>query len=80
MKKLMKIETNASTMFATYDADEKIARILDNAETNSGVRLSDVEDDSSWEIFENVENFNEWLGVDYNNPDAPRITETINFE
>lgn len=80
MKKLMKIETNASTMFATYDADEKIARILDNAETNSGVRLSDAEDDSSWEIFENVENFNEWLGVDYNNPDAPRITETINFE
>lgn len=73
----MKVETNASTMFVTYDTDEKIVRILDNDETNSGARLSDVEDDSSWEIFENVDNFNEWLGVDYNNPDAPKVIEEI---
>ena len=77
MKKIMKVETNASTMFVTYDTDEKIVRILDNDETNSGARLSDVEDDSSWEIFENVDNFNEWLGVDYNNPDAPKVIEEI---
>lgn len=77
MKKLMKVETNASTMFVTYDTDEKIVRILDNIDTNSGARLSDVEDDSSWEIFENVENFDEWLGIDYNNPDAPKIVEDM---
>lgn len=77
MKKLMKVETNASTMFVTYDTDEKIVRILDNIDTNSGARLSDVEDDSSWEIFENVENFDEWLGIDYNNSDAPKIVEEM---
>ena len=73
----MKVETNASTMFVTYDTDEKIVRILDNIDTNSGARLSDVEDDSSWEIFENVENFDEWLGIDYNNSDAPKIVEEM---
>lgn len=80
MKTLMRVETNASTMFVTYDADEKTVRVLDNEETNSGVKLSDVEDDSSWEVFEDVENLEEWLGIDYNNSDAPRIIEKINFE
>lgn len=80
MKKLMKVETNASTMFITYDEEEKVVRVLDNEETNSGFALADVEDDSSWEVFEDVENLGEWLGVDYNNPDAARIIEEVEFE
>lgn len=80
MKRLMKVKTNASTMFVTYDLEDKIVRVLDNEETNGGVRLSDVEDDSSWDVFEDVENIDEWLGVDYNEPDAPKIVEEIEFE
>ena len=82
MKKLMRVETNASTMFVTYDDEEKIVRVLDNEETNpitdeEKVRLEDVEDDSSWDMFEDVEDVEEWLGIDYNNPDTPRIVEEI---
>lgn len=82
MKKLMRVDTNASTMFVTYDDEEKIVRVLDNEETNpitdeEKVRLEDVEDDSSWDMFEDVEDVEEWLGIDYNNPDAPIIVEEI---
>lgn len=35
MKRLMKVETNASTMFVTYDAENKIVMVLDNDETNN---------------------------------------------
>lgn len=82
MKKLMRVETNASTMFVTYNDEEKIVRVLDNEETNpitdeEKVRLEDVEDDSSWDMFEDVEDVEEWLGVDYNNSDTPRIIEEI---
>lgn len=80
MKKLIKVETNASTIFVTYDTEEKIVRVLDNEETNSDVKLNDVEDDTSWDIFEDVENIEEWLGIDYNNPDTPRIVEELEFE
>lgn len=62
MKKLFKVETNASTMFVTYDEEEKIVMCLDNEETNSGMDIREVEDDSSWYRFDDVENFNEWLG------------------
>ena len=79
MKRLMKVKTNASTMFVTYDLEVKIVRVVDNEETNGGVRLSDVEDDSSWDVFEDVENIDEWLGVNYDSPDAPEIIEEIEF-
>lgn len=62
MKKLMKIETNASTMFITYDEDEKIVRCIDNADTNTGMPLSEVEDDSSWERYDDVDDIYEWIG------------------
>lgn len=57
---LMKVVTNASTMFVSYNEEEKIARVLDSVETNSGFSLKDVTDDSSWEVFENVENIYDW--------------------
>ena len=35
--------------------------------------LQSVEDDSSWELEEDVEDLENWLGIDYNNPETPRI-------
>lgn len=80
MKKLYLIETNSSTMVATYDEEEKVVRLLDNEETNdSDFSLEQVEDDSSWELYGYVEDFEKWLGVDWNNEDAPKIIEEIDF-
>lgn len=81
-KRLMRVETNASTMFVTYDSEEKIVRMLNSDETNpltdeGKVKLEDVTDDSGWDIYYDVEDVEEWLGVDYDNPDAPKIIEEI---
>ena len=78
MKKLFKIETNASTMFVSYDVEEKLARVLDNEETNSGLDIREVEDDSSWDIYENIEDIESFIGVD-NTPDSPVIVDEIIF-
>ena len=81
MKRLMKVETNASTMFVTYDPEEKIVMVLDNDETNDpNFDIRNVEDDSSWDMYENVEDVETWLGIDYNNPEADRIIDEIEFE
>lgn len=78
MKKLFKIETNASTMFVSYDVEEKLARVLDNEETNSGLDIREVEDDSSWDIYGNIEDIESFIGVD-NTPDSPVIVDEIIF-
>lgn len=70
MKRLMKVETNTDTMLVTYEPETKIARVLNDAEDIDALT---VEDDSSWNMFEDVEDIEEWLGVDYNNSDAPKI-------
>ena len=75
MKRIFKVETNASTMFATYDYDEQIVRLLDNKETNSGMDIREVEDDSSWEMFEDVEDIEEFLGISYTDCDANKIVD-----
>lgn len=81
MKRLMKVETNASTMFITYDAENKIVMVLDNDETNDpNFDIRNVEDDSSWDMYENVDDVEAWLGIDYNNPDADKIVDEIEFE
>lgn len=81
MKRLMKVETNASTMFVTYDAENKIVMVLDNDETNDpDFDIRNVEDDSSWDMYENVDDIEAWLGIDYNNPDADKIVDEIEFE
>lgn len=80
MKKIYKVETNASTMFMTYDNEEQIVRLLDNEATNDRlIGIKDVEDDSSWEMFTGVEDLEEWLGADYNDSDSPRITDEAEF-
>lgn len=81
-KRLMRVKTNTSTMFVSYDKEEKVVKILENEETNpltdeEEVKLEDVEDDSSWRTYEGIEDVEEWLEIDYNNPDAPKIIEEI---
>lgn len=80
MARLMKVETNASTMFVSYYAEEKIAKVLDNEETNSDFDIRNVEDDSSWDTFEDIEDVEEWLGIDYSTPDCARIIDEIEIE
>ena len=79
MKKLYKVKTSASTMFVSYDVEEKIARVLDNEETNFGdVNIREVEDDSSWDIYEDIEDINDFMGVDYYGiPDRSEILDEI---
>lgn len=79
MKKIYKVETNGSTMFVTYDDKDQIVRVLDNEETNGGIGINEVEDDSSWEMFTDVENLEEWLGIDYSGSDSPRIIDEAEF-
>lgn len=79
MKKIYEVKTNASTMFVTYDEEDQIVRVLDNEETNGGIGINEVEDDSSWEMFTDVEDLEEWLGIDYNDSDSPRIIEEAEF-
>lgn len=71
MKRLMKVETNADTMLVTYEPETKIARVLNDAED---IDTLTVEDDSSWDMFEDVEDVEEWIGINYNNSDSPRVT------
>lgn len=80
MKKLFKVETNSSTMFVSYDEEEKIARVLDNEETEDGLDIREVEDDSSWDVYEDVEDIEAFLGID-DTPDSSEIVDeiTINF-
>ena len=79
MKKLFKVETNASVMFVSYDEAEKIARVLDNEETNRGLDIRAVEDDSSWTIYEDVEDIETFIGVD-DTPDSPVIVGEITVD
>ncbi len=77
----MKIETNSSTMFVTYDPEEKRVMVLDNEETNnSDFDIRNVEDDSSWDMYTDVDDVEEWLGINPNNPDADKIVDEIEFE
>lgn len=64
MKKLMRVRTNAYDMLVTYDNEEKIARILpDSCKIDIRyIGLKYVEDDSSWDVFEDVENINDIIG------------------
>lgn len=77
MKKLMKVETNASTMFVTYDEGTKIAMVLDNEETNAeNADIRTVEDDSSWELYEDIEDIKDFLGCN-TDCDASEIVDEI---
>lgn len=80
MKKILKVRTNASTMLVSYDAAEKLARVLDNDETNRELDIRKVEDDSSWDVYEDIEDIENFVGVD-DTPDSSVIVDeiTVNF-
>lgn len=78
--RLMKVETNASTMFAAYDAEEQMLWILDDEYTNSEeADLREVEDWTSWRRFEEVEDPEAFLGIDYQDSESPSIVDEIEF-
>lgn len=80
MKKLYYVSTNGYDMLATYDEDEKIVRYANEIDVRPFLgHLEDVEDDSSWEIAEDVEDFEEWLGIGQGS-ESPEILESIDFE
>lgn len=83
MKKIYKIGTNERSIFATYDFDDKITRILDNYDTNSGsVDIRGIKDDSSWEMIKGVgiADVIFWLIEYYFYPDMGRIIDETDFE
>lgn len=80
MKKLYYVKTNGYDMLVTYDAEEQIARYLNEMDVTPFLgHLDKVEDDSSWEIAEDVESLEKWLGVGLEE-DAPEILDFIDFE
>lgn len=80
MARLMKVKTNASTMFVAHDVETKMVYIMDNGYTNSeGADIREVEDTSSWMPFENVDDVEAWLGVDANDSEAPVIVDEIEY-
>lgn len=94
MKKLMYVTTNAGDMIVSYDENEKVLRYLSESNENPFPKrnsegqpdlevindlLDEVEDDSSWCYEENIADVEDFLEIDYNDPETPRIiaeTET----
>lgn len=81
MKKLYYVRTNGYDMLVTYDQEEKIARYANDIDITPCLgHLDQVEDDSSWDVAEDVEDLEEWLGISKGNPEGPEILEIIDFE
>lgn len=81
MKKLHYVRTNGYDMLVTYDQEEKIARFLNSIDVHPFLgHLGEIEDDSSWETAEDVEDLEEWLGIGSCDHDKTEILETIDFE
>lgn len=80
MKKLYAIRTNGYYMLATYDETTNTVRFTITDFVSECINnLLSVEDDSSWELEEGITNFEEWLGVDCTNPEAPEILAEVEF-
>lgn len=79
MKNLYLVKTNGFTELALHDTEEKTVAVLYTEEVyNPDFTLKDVEDMSAaQEIFEDVEDIEEFYGIDYNDGETPRIIETI---
>lgn len=78
MKKLYFVRTNGYDMLVSHDEDNDVRYLTENkyfpSDDNDILSfLESVEDDTSWEYEEGVDNIEEWLGIDYNNPETPRI-------
>ena len=79
MKKLFYVRTNGYDMLVTYDVEEKIVRYTNTIDVEPFLgHLEDVEDDSSWELEENIDNIESWLGIGVDE-EAPEILESIDF-
>lgn len=80
MKKLYYVRTNGYDMLVTYDKEEGVARFLNTVDVSCYLgHLDLIEDDSSWEIAEDVVDFEEWLGIGQGS-ESPEIIESIDFE
>lgn len=78
MKNLYLVSDNAGTEVVLHDLDDMTATVIYSVETNTpGFTLSQVEDMSAGEVFEDVADIEKWLGIEYNNGETPRIIETI---
>ena len=78
VKKLYFVRTNGYDMLLSHDDNNDI-RFLCESEyfpTNDNDILDfleSIEDDTSCELEEGVEDLESWLGIDYSNPETPRI-------
>lgn len=80
MKKLYYVKTNGYDMLVTYDQEEKIVRYTNEIDVTPFMgHLDKVEDDTSWEIAEDIENLEKWLGIGNGEVEEPKIIESILF-
>lgn len=80
MKKLYYVRTNGYDMLVTYDKENQIVRYANEIDVTPFLgHLEKVEDDSSWQIAEEVENLEEWLGINQGT-ESPEILESIDFK
>lgn len=78
MKNLYLVETNASIMVVCHDTEDKTATVLDTVETNTpGFNLAAVEDVSAGEIFEDVDDIIDWLGISWSDSESPKVIDMI---
>lgn len=78
MKNLYLIETNAFRDIVLHDTEEKIATVLYCKEAqDKDFTLKEVEDVSAGAVYFDIQDIEEMYDIDYNNPETPRIIETI---
>lgn len=78
MKNLYLIETNDFRDVVLHDTEEKTATVLYCKEAqDKDFTLKAVEDMSAGAVYHDIENAEEMYGIDYNNPETPRIIEAI---
>lgn len=88
MKKLYYVRTNGYDMLVSQDNDNNIRYLTENKyfpsnDSNDNdilAFLRSVEDDTSWELEENVEDLEEWLNIDGHLGDASVILAEIEKE
>lgn len=78
MKNLYLIDTNAFRDIVLHDTEEKTATVLYAEEAQDiGFTLKDVEDVSAGALYTGIEDIEQMYGIDCNNPETPRIIESI---
>lgn len=88
MKKLYYVRTNGYDMLVSQDDDNDVRYLTENKYFPSNdsndddilAFLRSVEDDTSWELEENVEDLEEWLNIDGHLGDASVILAEIEKE